>query len=99
MFSFKVHSSGSRDDLLHLCNHYNPGITVIRDVRKLNKGIYEYIVDVYEVTEYGVELLDWLRRGQLYASSPLKDEFLGPMWSDSHRTWYLHVTDSLPRHS
>lgn len=106
MFSFTIRSAqGSRDTILRLCRHYNPGITVIRnEFKRYRDGTVGYIVDVYEATPYGLELLDWLRRGRHYAIERKKnphfpDALCGPVWCEtdsagnmvSTKTWNLRL--------
>jgi hypothetical protein len=93
-------SEANRKLILHLCEKYNPGYTVIREVRCKRNIVYT--VDVYEPTPYGKELHDWLRRGKRYAKERRTNPDFprglhGPVWcidypSPNHGRWWLTIT-------
>ena len=105
MFSFIIRSApGSRHQILRLCQQYNPGITILRhEFKRYRDGTIGYIVDVYEATPYGLELLDWLRRGRQYEKERKNPHFpnalCGPVWCEtdsagnmvSTETWNLRL--------
>ena len=89
-FSFNITSerNDSRQIILHLCEKYNPGYTVVRnEVRQRNDRVV-YTVDVYDPTPYGMELYESLRKGRHLRH--------GPVWcidypSPHHGAWRLSI--------
>jgi hypothetical protein len=109
-FHITADSDNQRKLILHLCEKYNPGYTVIRDeVRRLKNGRVAYTVDVYDPTPYGMELHDWLQRGKKYDKERRTNPHFphglhGPVWcidypSPNHGSWWLKITRPLPRHT
>jgi hypothetical protein len=113
-FTFTVWSQpASRKELIQACAQYNPGITVIRDKFDRHRdGRVRYIIDVYEATPYGIELLDWLKRGREYEKQRKKDPnfcpyLTGPVWAledatgkmdERYPPWELHFLSAEQRH-
>jgi hypothetical protein len=87
-FSFKVQQlDGLEEELSYLIRKYKIGPATIRREMKRDKGrcnVY-YYVDVHELTDEGILLKDWLRRGKQYDQERKKDPswmpcLCGPVW-------------------
>ena len=80
MFSFRVRICSGKDSLRQACAKYDPGQTIIRkEVTHFMDGSVLYIVDVYEPTLYGMELLEWLQRDRK-KNPNVPPGLSGPIW-------------------